>query len=897
MGRWFRRLLYTLRQSRHEADLREEIEAHRAMRAADLERDGLTPEDAALASRRSLGNTLLARDDVRDAWMGSWGTWWHDVRYGMRTFRRNPGFTATAVLTLALGIGVNAGLFTVVNAILFRSVTAPRAHELLSITQSVEGVPEFAGQSTFSTADYVAYRDRSQTLSGVAAFGNARGEVTLGGPSTALGVNDTPRLVLGALVSCDAFAVLQQPPALGRPFASADCEPGADLVVILSDPLWRTAFGGDPRIIGRTVQLNRQRATVVGVTAADAFHPSIVGGGFIAPLTAGSLLSNGDARYGDVRQSWLTLVARRNETVGIEQVRAELGVIAAQIDRQQPGRATTLTIDRARSTPPDVRARAANTAAVVMVAFGLILLIACANVANLLLARAASRTQEIGVRVSLGASRGRVVRQLVTESLLLAAAGGVVGSLAAVWSFDALVRMAIPAVLPPWSPLGISVNLGPDLQVLAYAIGLTIVTGIVFGLVPALQASQPDLHAVIKRDGAGPSGGRRSERLRAVLVGAQVALCMVLMIAAGLLLRGLHATYTVDPGFAYRDVAMISMESAFSGYSEAEADERLRGLIAAVRALPGVTGIAGADHKPIGDDHSPQFLRKPGESERVTRVGEVTTVSGDYFAVLELPIVRGDAFTEQDSSSSRSGPRPAIVSAATARNLWSGDAIGRELVIVPPGVPDGRQTLRVVGVVADAQVSAIGQIDPYHVYLPGGIGGVLLVKGRGDITATVAVIQNAARAVDPTLLLTVLPLEASLGWSRGISATVTTLFAGLGVLALVLASVGIYGVVAFAVAGRHREIGVRLALGATVRGVLALLLRETMWPVAIGAAVGIAGAVALSRVLSSVLFGISPADPVGLGGAALLVLTVALASAVLAARPATQADPVATLRT
>lgn len=392
--------------------------------------------------------------------------------------------------------------------------------------------------------------------------------------------------------------MLEQPPALGRPFAPADCERGAEIVIILSDPLWRTAFGSDPRIIGRTVQLNRQRATVVGVTAADAFHPSIVGGGFIAPLTAGSLLSNGDTRYGDVRQSWLTIV-----------------------------------------------------------------------------------------------------------------------------------------------------------------------TGIVFGLVPALQTSQPDLHAAMKQDGAGTTGGRRGGRLRAALVGVQVALCMVLMIAAGLLLRGLHATYTVDPGFAYRDVAMISMESAFSGYSDEEAGERRRRLIAAVRELPGFAGIAGSDHKPIGDDFSPQLLRLPGEGEGVTRVGEVTTVSPDYFSVLELPIVRGRAFTSEDATRAGPGLRSAIITATTAGNLWpGGDAIGRGLAVVPPGLPEGMQTLQVVGVVADAQVSAIGQIDPYHVYLPGGIAGALLVKGRGSIATTVADIQNAARALDPTLLVTVLPIEAGKSW-------------------------------------------------------------------------------------------------------------------------------------
>jgi predicted permease len=420
----------------------------------------------------------------------------------------------------------------------------------------------------------------------------------------------------------------------------------------------------------------------------------------------------------------------------------------------------------------------------------------------------------------------------------------------------------------------------------------------VFGLAPALQASQPDLHAVMKQDGAGASGGRRSGRLRAALVGVQVALCMVLMIAAGLLLRGLYATYTVDPGFAYRDVAMISMESAFSGFSDEEAGARLRSLTAAIEALPGFAGIAGADHKPVGDDHSPQLVRRFEQSERLSRVAEVTTVSSGYFSILELPIVRGRGFTAEDATYSGPGPRPAIVSAATARNLWPrGDPIGWELEIVPPGLPGNRQLVQVVGVVADAQVSAIGRIDPYHVYLPGGIGGVILVKGRGDIGSTVAGIQRAARGVDPTLLLTVLPLEASLGWSRSISATVTTLFTGLGVLALILASVGIYGVVAFAVAGRHREVGVRLALGATVRGVLTMLLRETMWPVAIGVVVGVAGAVTLSRVLSSVLFGISPADPIGLGGAVLVVLGVAITAAVLAARPAMRTDLAATLRT
>ena len=887
MHSWLRRLVYLLRQSRYDAELREEIEAHRALRAAHLERDGLTAQEAADASRRAIGNVLLAREDVREVWLGSWATWWQDVRYGLRTFRNNPAFTAVALVTLALGIGVNTGIFTVVNAVLFRGLSAPRAHELVSVSQSVQGVPDLAGQEAFSTSEYFAYRDRAQTLSGLVAYGNARGAATLGG--------DTPRKILGALVSCNYFAVLQQPPALGRAFAARDCEPGADLVVVLSHELWRTAFAADPAIVGRTIQLNRQQVTVAGVAAEGTFSGSaFLVGGYLAPLNAGQLLAAADPRYDDDRSLWLNLLGRRKDGVGMERVRAELDVIAAQIDRQQTGRSTLLTIERARpAMPPQLRRTATGAATVLMAAFGLILLIACANVANLLLARGTSRSQEIGIRVSLGASRSRVVRQLVTESLLISVAGGLLGSAVAVGSFQTLVSLAAPA-LRPWFPLALTIDVSPDLQVLSFAVALTVGTGILFGLAPALYVSKPDLHAVNKQDSAGASS-RRGGRLRGTLVGVQVALCMVLMIAAGLVLRGLHATYTIDPGFEYRSVAFVSLESAFDGYSPEESEAMRRRLMDALAALPGVDAVASAEQEPLGDDMAPAVFRLPRESERESRGGEVVPVSQDYFSVLEVPIVRGRAFTEDEVRNQTAKPRPAILSATTARNLWpGGDPIGRTLLWESPGLPVVN-TLQVVGVAADAQLTALGQIDPYYVYVPGE-GGEVLVKGRTNVATTVSGIRAAVRAVDPTLVVTVLPLEATLGWSRDISGTVASLFGGLGVLALVLAAVGIYGVVSYSVSGRYREIGVRMALGATARNVLAMVLRQTMRPVVVGAVIGLAGAAALSSVLSSVLFGISPADPVGLGGAALLVLGMALASGVMAARPATRADPTATLR-
>ncbi|HEX5108082.1 MAG TPA: ABC transporter permease [Vicinamibacterales bacterium] len=898
MGSWLRRLTYVLRQSRHDTELREEIEAHRALRAAHMEWDGLPPERADDASRRAIGNVLLAREDARQVWLGSWDTWWQDVRYGLRTFRRNPTFTAVAIATLALGIGVNTGLFTVINAVLLRDASAPDSHELVSISQTVQGAPDLVGMDTFSTSEYFAYRDRAQTLS-VAAFGNAMGEATLGG--------DTPRKILGTLVSCNFFAVLRQPPVLGRSFAPHDCEPGATPVVVLDHELWRTAFAADPAIVGRTIQLNRQRVTVAGVAADDTYNPSPLRAGYIAPLTAGRLLASNDTRYGNDRALWLNLLGRRQAGAGVKQVRAELDVIAAQIDREQPGRSTRLTIGPAGpALGRQTREAAMGAATVLMAAFGLVLLIACANVANLLLARGTARSQEIGIRASLGASRARVVRQLVTESVLMSLGGGLVGSVVAVWSFQTLVARAVPAMLPPWFPLALSIDVRPDGQVLSFAVVLTLATGVLFGLAPALHVSKPNLHAFMKQDAAGTGSGRRSGRLRGTLVGVQVALCMVLLIAAGLLLRGLRATYTIDPGFEYRDVALVSLESAFDGYSREEAEARRRRLVAGVEALPGVAAVAAADHKPLGDDMSPFAFRLPGESERQARIGERITVTDDYFAVLELPIVRGRAFTAEEVR--RPGPAvapagsmtdratPAILSETTARNLWpGGDPINRTLLSAPVDQSLNVETLQVVGVVADAQLSALGRIDPYYVYVPGD-GAALLVKSRGGLAATVSGIRDAARAIDPTLLLTILPLEASLGWSRGISRTVTTLFGGLGVLALVLASVGIYGVVSYSVTGRYREIGVRMALGATPQNVLAMILRQTMRPVIAGAAVGVAGASAMSGVLTSVLFGISPADPIGLGGGALLLLGVALAAGFAAARPATRTDPTATLR-
>jgi predicted permease len=887
MGTWLRRLAYLLRQSRHERELREEIDTHRALRVSHLEREGLATQQAEEASRRAIGNVLLAREDVREVWLGLVPTWWQDVRYGVRSFGKNAAFTAVAVVTLALGIGVNTGIFTVLNGVLFRDLPSPNPHQLVSIRQTVDGgqFTATSGFGTFTLSEYRAYRDRTRTLAGVLAHSDPR-ETTLGG--------EAPQEVVGAIVSCDYFSVLQRPPVLGRALSAQDCGRGARPVVVLGHHVWIEKFASDPAIVGRTIELDRQQFTVVGVADDRPYSGSPMRTAYFAPLGTEPLLSPGTPRLEDDGNRWLNLIGRRSDEAGVEQVRAELAVIAAQIDREQPARKTTLTIERATpaTVPSAVRGTATGAAAVLMTAFGLVLLIACANVANLLLARGTARNQEISIRFALGASRARVVRQLLTESLLIALAGGLLGSVLAGWSSQTLVALALPAVFPPEIPAFTwDLNFSPDVRVLSFALTLTLGASLLFGLLPALQVSKTDLNGVIKQDAAGSGSNRRGGRLRGALVGVQVALSMVLMIATGLLLRGLYATYTIDPGFTYSGISFLSF-----GTDYGPATLLNQRLMDQVAALPGVEAVAFASQTPLGESMMGGAVRRPGESKQTQRLAEFDAVTPGYFSLLDIPIVRGRNFTDAESANAgrQSGPQPVIISETAARTLWGGrDPLGQRLL--QDDLRGGDNLLEVVGVAADAQLTALGTLVPY-IYNVRQPGGVLLVKSRADFAATASGIRSIVRASDPSAAFRVLPLEANVVWWRGVSGMVTTVGAGLGILALVLASVGIYGVVSFAVSRRSREIGIRMALGATALDALGAILRQALRPVVIGAVIGIVMANGVSRILSSVLFGVSPADPIGLGGAALLVCAVALAAGVMAARPVTRADPTATLR-
>jgi predicted permease len=813
-----------------------------------------------------------------------------DLRNAVRRLATTPGFTAAAVITIALGVGINTGIYSVLNAIALRDLPAPQADELVTIHQVVEGDESRhseGGPSMFTAAEYATYRDRAETLTGLLGYSMQMG-MRLG--------DEVTQERTGTFVTCNYFDVLRQPPALGRGFTAQDCERGAPATAVLSHEIWTNAFGADPGIVGRTIVLNRQSVTVVGVAPEGVRGLGFLSVGYFLSVASQPVLMESLNWLDDERVAWLRLIGRKAENASVAAVRAELGVVAAEIDRQRPSRDTTLAIDRARRfSEPEMQPIVLAAGGIVMAAFGLVLLIACANVANLLLARATGRAREIAVRLSLGASRARVVRLLLAESLLIGAAGGALGSLLAAWSFQGIVLVVLSAL--PFDLPEILLDTSPDSSVLAFAIVVSVATGVLCGLAPALRAARADLQTAMKVDPL-LSSRRTGGRLQATLVGTQVAVCMVLMVAAGLLLRGLQATQEVDPGFEFENVAVASFAWSES-YDASQTAAVHRRLVERIGAMPGIEGVAQVRVVPLATVISTTEARLPDQAEPF--VAEVNTVSPSYFSLLGIPLVQGRTFTEAELAD---GSTAVIVTEATARRVWpQRDPIGETLVLSPRDVRTGARlpdrTLEVVGVAKDAQVASIGQIPEAYLYFPSVPQSQpllkLLAKGRGDFAATAAAVRSAIAEIDPRAVANIDPLEANVDVWRTLSGFVSTLSVSLGALALVLASVGVYGVVAYAVGRRAREIGIRVALGASARSVIGLMLRRTMRPVVVGAVVGLAAAVAASQVLSSVLFGVSPVDPAALLSAALVVAGVAFAAGALPARRAARVDPSQTL--
>jgi len=814
--------------------------------------------------------------------MGIFSGFWNDLRYAARSLAKSPGLAATAILAIALGVSVNTTVFTLLNAIALRPLPVPGSGNVVKVYQTFLGKHSrnVRGSATyFSDSEYKNYRDHNHVFSGLAAY-YPFFEATLGG--------EHPQRLFGSLASCNYFDVLAVNPALGRGFTQEECAaPGSAPVVVLSDKAWRNIFGADNGILGRRVTLNRVAMTVIGVAPAGFRGTEIFAADFWAPLTMDPAIDPGNSLQND-NLSWLAMVGRLKSGTALEEARADLGVIAGRIDQLYPGRKTTLSVDVANlAGEPEMRSGLLSVTAVIFAAVSLVLLIACANVANLLLARATARKKEIAVRLSVGASRWRLVRQLLTESVLLALPAGAAGALTASVAAGGLLRV-LASRLPDQMP-GLAVSGRPDFRVLLYTLALTVLTGVVFGLAPALQSSRPDLVTALKEEGMGAGTHRSRGFLRNALVVAQVSVCLILLITAGLLARGLLAAQKIEPGFQTKNVVVTRFDLALEGYDNARAALFARALEARVGALPGVDAVARATVTPLSMNAWGNEIKLQGQAD-TTPIG-YNAVTPGYFPLFGIPVVRGRNFTEAETDGT---PNVAITTESTARTLWPGqDPLGKLFDM------DGRQ-FEVIGVARDSHTSELSRIDSHFFYVPiskeDHLAAQLIVHSNDSRANSEKSIAAAAREIDPNVLTQMRSMEENVDMYRTPGRLATVLATVLGGFALLLASIGIYGVVSYAVSRRVREIGIRMTLGANRREVLRLVMRGAMTPVAVGALLGIAGCAGVSRVLSTVLYGVSPLDPVAFAGVTVFLLGIALLASYLPARRATRVDPMAALR-
>jgi macrolide transport system ATP-binding/permease protein len=877
------------RRKRMLADLDQDIRDHLERETQDNIDRGMSRDDARNAALRKFGNVMRVKEQTWEVWSVVWlEQLLQDVRFGIRTLLRSPGLTVAAVMAIALGIGINVGIFSVLNGLALRLLPVPRAEELVSVNQifHFQGRGDrliHNGSNWFSYSEYLDYRDHNHVFSGLVAYE----------PYVEATLRDTDmRQILGTAASCDYFNDLIEHPARGRGFVDSDCASrGANAVVVVSDDLWRGKFAADSSLVGKKIVLNQTAYTVIGIARPGFTGTEPIPSAFWVPLTMQQALEPGIDRLSNDNMSWLALLGRTRPGVTMQEVRADLGVIAGRIDQQHSGprRTTSLAIHTATFfTSPEERSFLIPVASVVLAAFALVLLIACANVANLLLARASVRQREIALRLSVGAGRWRLVRQLLTESLLLSIAGGAFGSVIAFWSFiriTQLVTSHLPHDFPPFA-----VNVAPNLHVLAYALALSLFTGIAFGLVPALRSSRLDLNSAVKGDGTLFGAGKRSGRfLLNTLVGSQVSVCMVLLLAAGLLLRGLYSAQTIDPGFEITGVATIFLNLEKQGYDPVRATHFMQRFRERIQGLPGVVEVAQAECAPLSHDFSGSEFAVPGRADTVGV--EYNHVTPDYFSLLDIPIVRGRDFGPAET---HEGPG-IIVTESTARRLWPGqDPLGKALREI-----SGRE-YSVIGVAKDAQVAHLGQLDTNYLYFPAGAEddsrSYVLVRYATGFTNVAKSIRDAGRSIDPGVSIDVTRLEDYLEVWRAPSRIVAALSGALSALALLLCSIGVYGMVSYSVSRSVREIGIRMALGADGAQVMRHVLWQAMRPVLIGGTVGVALCAAVSGVLSSMMFGLGTHDPIAFICMPLFLLAVAFVATFIPGRRTMRVDPMVALR-
>jgi putative ABC transport system permease protein len=862
-----------------ESDFEAEVQEHLRLLAERYVRQGMTPEDAALAARRQFGNMTFLREDRRamqtipviEAFRS-------DLGYAARMLRKNLGFTTAAVATLALGIGANTAIFSVVNAALLRPLPYPDPDKLVMVWET--GVLGTSSRSEVAPANFVDYRDQNRAFEYVAGYYDENANLTGTGE---------PERVEGQAVSASLFPLLGVEPLLGRAFLPEEDQAGAERVVVLSYGLWQRRFGGDPGIVGQSILLNGRASTVLGVMPRSFRFPGR-DDQFWVPLAMHPEQASGRGDH------YLKVVARLRDDVTLEQARADMDAISSRLEEQFPRTNTdlrTTLVPLHEQLVGDVR----PALLVLLGVVGFVLLIACVNIANLMMARAATRQKELAIRAALGASRGRIVGQLLTESLLLAGLGGAAGLLLALRTVDLLAPL-LPESLT-WAQ-----GLGPDVWVLGFTAAVSLLTGVAFGLMPALQFSRPGPGEALKEGSQGSALGSGRKGVRSFLIVSEMALALVLLIGAGLTIKSFLGLTGVDPGFQADGLLTMRVELPPTKYPTSEERSAFYDqALERVRALPGVQGAGLISFLPLKDTgmfFSFSIEGRAAASDVDLPSAAFRVISPEYFGTMGIPLLRGRSFGEQDRKDS---PTVTIINRAMAERFWPGeDPVGMRIKVGPPDAPNPWAV--VVGVVGDVRQTMLESELKPQMYVPYtqdrrafAAPRDLVVRAAGEPTSLAAAVRGEIWAVDSDQ-----PISDIRTMEQVVSASVTQprlhmlLLTFFAAVALALAGVGIYGVISYAAAQRTHEIGVRMALGARPGDVLRLVLGQGMVWALVGVAVGLAGAFALTRLMSSLLYGVSATDPATFALVPVLLVGVALVACYIPARRAARVDPMTALR-
>jgi putative ABC transport system permease protein len=808
---------------------------------------------------------------------------WHDLRYGLRLLIKSPGFTVVAVLALAIGIGANSAIFTVVNSVLLRPLPFKEPDRIVALWETNRKLTsDFSNRMEVSIGDFLDWREQNQVFEQTAAFYHRN--ITITG-------TDQPEQVQGQVTSAGFFQVLGTKPAIGRTFLPEDeLNTGNNRPAVLSHGLWQRRFGSDTELIGKTITLNGKGYTVVGVMPADfkLQFPTTKNIELWLPMILNEKVER------NRRSHFLYVMGRLKPGITKEQAQAEMDVLS---DRLQKQYSETNSGIGARVVPlqEQMVGKIQLALLVLLGAVGFVLLIACANVANLLLARASGRQKEMAIRAALGAGRSRILRQLLSESLLLSIFGGAIGLLLALWGLDLLVSLS-PEDIPRLNEVGL------DIRALGFTLAISLLTGIVFGLAPALQSSKLDLNDALKEGSGRGTESLRRHRLRSILIVSEVALALVLLIGAGLMIKSFIKLQEVDLGFNPQNLLKMDISLPQSKYAKREQIATFyQQLIERLEAVPGVQSAAVIYPLPMTGDNSTTGFALEGQTlipmgDRPS-VGYRTT-SRNYFRTMGVPLLKGRDFTTQDTEKS---PRVVIFNQTAAERFWSGqDPLGKRVTFEDD--KDGRPIwFEIVGIVGDVKhlrpdseqepVAYFPQLQKPNFFMH------LVVRTAGEPLAMAGAIRNEVLAIDKdqpvSNIRTMEQLLSNTTSPRRFNMLLLGIFAGV---ALLLAGIGLYGVMAYSVTQRTHEIGIRMALGAQAGDVLKMVIGEGLRLVLIGVAIGIAGAMALTRLLAGLLFGVTANDPAIFAAVSLLLILVALLASYFPARRATRVDPIFALR-